>query len=393
MELDTIVCSDALIFLQSLPDASVNCLVTSPPYFGLRDYGIAGQIGLEDTPQVFVKTMVELFREALRVLRDDGTCWLNLGDSYVSGGNSTPQRDTSGGFTGKDLGTRGRQGYAKASGSGVEHNRADIGLAPKNLLGIPWRTAFALQDDGWILRSDIIWAKSNPMPESVTDRCTKSHEYVFMFAKSEKYWYDADAIREKAEYGRRDWKDEHYKNGDIRIHHKGTTTGGDPSAGRNKRTVWTVSTEATPFAHFATFPQKLIEPMILAGCPHKVCVVCGAPWVRQVEVSGGTIGKGGWHDHSDDLGKGMLSVRGNGINRSTADYKRETLGFMAQCQCNVATRPGITLDPFMGSGTTGLVARRLGRHYIGCDLSPVYVDLARKRLAVPYTLPMLAMLE
>ena len=244
---------DTREILRTLPAESVQCCVTSPPYWGLRDYGVDNQIGLEATPEAFVANMVALFREVKRVLRNDGTLWLNLGDSYNSQPGQRKPEDK--------IGTK----QATNRGSNDTGSRFCPDLKPKDLVGIPWRVAFALQADGWYLRSDIIWHKSNPMPESVTDRPTKSHEYIFLLTKSERYFYDADAIREPAEFGRREWKDDHYKNGDIRIHHKGTTTGGDPSAGRNKRTVWTIATQPYKEAHFATFPEELAKLCILAG--------------------------------------------------------------------------------------------------------------------------------
>ena len=645
LPLDTVVHSDALTFLRGLPDNMVNCIVTSPPYFGLRDYGVAGQMGLEESPAVFVAKLVELFREARRVLRSDGTCWVNLGDSYwtdtyIKG--APPQ-----GYWKTD-------GMAHREGGGFGHRPE--GLRPKNLLGIPWRVAFGLQDDGWILRSDVIWHKPNPMPESVqgshfsrhrvtieeyeklsglpyteqrndqdgaadlsglpsgkgapsqaplsaqregqsngagkgttrgrkgktetteplttgaqeqsevrgdgkgqgdtaegvsqiqnerawqrdgggaasekqrpsiahraappsefevyangemegeeiqglrppegghrtiaasdgrglvgdnpatqppllllqeapdfddrsrntseqgraaregeyraslqelqfeeegqdnstrlvdcpgcpkcekfggyilhmsAGRPTKSHEYVFLLAKNERYWYDTDAIREPH---LRDWSNE-TMGGALKPGSKWTVDAATPTshvrttnppqlntAGRNKRTVWTVATQPFEGAHFATFPQKLIEPMILAGCPHKVCAVCGAPWVRRVEVSGGSIGES-WHDHSDDLAQGqrvtLKSAKGrvgSAKDENGNSYPRTDLGFSPTCtHTDAPTRPGIVLDPFMGSGTTGLVARHLGRRYMGCDISAEYVMMARERLAQPYTLPM-----
>lgn len=225
--------------LKGLPDNSVQCVVTSPPYWGLRDYQVNGQIGLERTPDEYVANMVSVFREVRRVLRKDGTLWLNLGDSYVGGATK-----------GENEGAKQRTNKGATWG-----NNSDLallkhkvkGLKQKDLVGIPWRVAFALQADGWYLRSDIIWHKPNPMPESVTDRPTKSHEYIFLMVKSARYYYDADAIREVAAYdGRKDiWQ--------------------DGVALRNRRSVWTVATHPYKGAHFATFPPALIEPCILAG--------------------------------------------------------------------------------------------------------------------------------
>jgi site-specific DNA-methyltransferase (adenine-specific) len=300
--------------LKTLPEGSVNCCVTSPPCFGLRDYGHEGQIGLEESPDAFVQQMVGVFREVRRVLRDDGTLWLNLGDSYASyrDGKATP--DTT---RGDSTGTLVPKGSAKNrmastfAGSSVKH---------KDIIGIPWRVAFALQADGWYLRQDIIWHKPNPMPESVTDRCTKAHEYIFLLSKSARYFYDAEAVQEPCSE-------------DMQIRAaKGHTRGGngkvdasrndsetlrgeaskviDVSSGRNRRSVWTVTTKPYRAAHFATFPPDLIRPCILAGCP-----------------TGGTV-----------------------------------------------------LDPFGGSGTTGQVAMEEGRNAILCELNEDYVGLIRKRI-------------
>lgn len=299
--------------LASLPASSVQTCVTSPPYWGLRDYGHAGQLGLEPTPDVYVAAMVEVFGAVWRVLRDDGTLWLNLGDSYAAapvgsfnGGGFKDASAVSGGRDMSGVAQSGRLDKAKASG-----------CKPKDLVGIPWMVAFALRSAGWYLRSDIIWAKPNPMPESVQDRPTKAHEYLFLFAKSERYFYDAAAIAEDAV-------------GEPGGNVKPTKGADDPrmrtragiheyqqrarDAGRiekrNRRTVWTVPTQPYHGAHFATFPEALIEPCILAG-----------------------------------------------------------------------SREGDTvLDPFTGSGTTGAVAIRHQRSFVGCELNPNYIELARKRI-------------
>jgi DNA modification methylase len=234
---------DALEGLRTLPDKSVNCCVTSPPYWGLRDYGRDGQIGLEQTPEEYVARMVEVFREVRRVLREDGTLWLNLGDSYAGsgrGGNppesphqkqSTNRRSLIG-QTARDAARTMRAGQDRLAG-----------FKPKDLVGIPWRVAFALQADGWWLRQDIIWHKPNPMPESVTDRCTKAHEYIFLMTKSSKYYYDNDSIKEKS------------------------VTNVNRIPFRNKRSVWTVTPKPFRGAHFAVMPQDLVEPCVKAGCP------------------------------------------------------------------------------------------------------------------------------
>ena len=320
MNLDTVVCADALDFLRTLPDESVNCLITSPPYYGLRDYGEDGQLGLEDTPAEYVARMVAIFREARRVLRDDGTCWIVIGDSYWGGKGQSGHADPEMQMVRVASGVSFNAPAAHVGGHGQTRptDRKHETLKPKDLIGIPWRVAFALQADGWWLRSDIIWAKPNPMPESVRDRPTKAHEYVFLLTRSATYWYDAEAIVEPAIMKPQNRNTSGRGKKDIGYAEHRKAPGMTNPITRNCRTIWTVATEPTPFAHFATFPQKLIEPMVLAGCP----------------------------------------------------------------------AGGVVCDPFMGSGTTALVARQLGRHFLGCDVNAEYVALANERLAVPYTLPM-----
>jgi len=318
----TIYQGHALEVLRAMPDQSVNCCVTSPPYWGLRDYGVPGQLGLEPTPEEYTANMVEVFREVRRVLADDGTLWLNLGDSYATGAGKVGDCPGGGAQGERFKGYRGtRDGDPKnkyCMGPMIQPNRMPIpGLKPKDLIGIPWRVAFALQADGWYLRSDIIWHKPNPMPESVTDRPTKSHEYIFLMAKSARYYYDHEAVKEP------DANTDHPRHvlngqpalepsGGIAPVHSGLRRkDGRNGLGRNKRTVWTVSTKPFKEAHFATFPPCLIEPCILAGCPR-----------------GGTV-----------------------------------------------------LDPFFGSGTTGVVCWKHDRKFIGIDLSKTYLeDIAIPRI-------------
>jgi DNA modification methylase len=271
MEKYTIHHGDCLQVLATLPDNSVNCCVTSPPYFGLRDYGCDGQIGLEATPEAYVAKMVDVFREVRRVLRDDGTLWLNLGDSYASGQSNNggcSEKSTLGGGGGKyRAGSKNEAAYNATKARPILH-----GVKPKDLIGIPWRVAFALQADGWYLRQDIIWHKPNPMPESVRDRCTKAHEYIFLLSKSARYWYDAEAVKENTDAPPdiRRRASTFNKQGNVGGHHGGAEI--ISTIGRNRRSVWTIATRPYKGAHFATFPPKLIEPCILAGCP-KVGVV------------------------------------------------------------------------------------------------------------------------
>lgn len=254
----TIITGDAREALRALPEGSVRCIVTSPPYYGLRDYGHDGQIGLEATPGEYVAELVSVFREARRVLADDGTLWLNLGDSYASQG---------GAHGGRGDNQRG-VGAARvhADGGGDQASRTPpSGLKPKDLIGVPWRVAFALQADGWYLRQDIIWHKPNPMPESVKDRCTKSHEYIFLLSKGPRYYYDAEAIAEPITHG------DHPRT--VLDNTPPPPPGAGPHTGlrkwsaakRNRRSVWTVTTRPYTDAHFATFPPDLIRPCILAG--------------------------------------------------------------------------------------------------------------------------------
>lgn len=308
--INTILHGDALTTLKTLPDNHVQCVVTSPPYYALRDYGVSGQIGLEDTPAEYIEKLVQVFREVRRVLKEDGTCWINLGDSYAN------DQKWGGHPSGK---------HCKELHSMVRPKRF-TGLPGKNLLMIPARVAIALQEDGWWLRSDIIWAKPTAMPESVTDRPTTAHEHIFLLAKSEKYYYDADAIREPLKpktfttFGIKHHPQGNDRLGLVKSDNWGSTVAerqprlaaDGEIAGANKRDVWTVASQPYPEAHFATFPPKLIEPCILAG-----------------SRSGDTI-----------------------------------------------------LDPFMGAGTVALVALQHQRQYLGIELNASYIDLARERIAV-----------
>ncbi len=305
-----LLCGDVLEVLKTFPDDHVQCVITSPPYWGLRDYGVEGQIGLEKTPEEYVGKIVEVFREIRRVLKKGGTCWLNLGDSYAGGG-AVSQKQTDNDIRYSTVGN------AKAK---VQRRAGTVvNLKPKNLIGIPWRVAFALQSDGWYLRQDIIWHKPNPMPESVTDRCTKAHEYVFLLTKSGKYYYNADAIKEQLQESsiRRNqtgWngnEDRGFVGGAQ--NHMSKYLGSDKAKNethRNKRSVWTVSTQPYKEAHFATFPEKLIEPMIFAGTQEKDTI----------------------------------------------------------------------LDPFMGSGTVAYMCERYDRQWVGIELSKEYCKLATKRI-------------
>jgi DNA modification methylase len=381
MTMIRILQGDVMKGLASLPDESVQCVVTSPPYWGLRDYGVEGQIGLEKTPEEYVEKMVQVLREVRRVLRKDGTVWLNMGDSYA--------RDEEKGGSGTPTGRNNRGENYPGAGLG--------GLKPKDLVGMPWRLAFALQADGWWLRSDIIWSKPNPMPESVTDRPTKSHEYLFLLAKSAKYFYDADAIREEAEYGRREWTGNLVSGDENNDGHRsstGTTKGKNPSAGRNRRTVWEIPTQPTPEAHFATFPEKLVEPCIKAGTSERgCCPKCGAPWVRVVEPDKEykkLLGKS-WHDHKDDLTQGAR--QGSGGPKQIKGNGYLTTGWFPTCSCGGEPVPCMVLDPFAGSGTVAKVARDLGRSSVMIEINAAYVDIMKRRLRLGEQLFQVAKVE
>ena len=342
--------------LQKMDDQSVNTCITSPPYWGLRDYnGEEEQLGLEETPKQFTDNLVKVFREVKRVLKDDGTVWLNLGDSYSSGGRTTTTNQT----------LRGDKDY------GVIRPKPSKGIKPKDLIGIPWRVALALQADGWYLRQDIIWHKPNPMPESVRDRCTKAHEYIFLLSKNVKYYFDNEAIKEDAKYA----GDNRGARGDSRRGTKMNSVSGITPSKRNKRSVWTVTTKPFKGAHFATFPMDLIEPCVLAGCPEKICIDCGKPYKRVIQQPKPLEVKRGRRAGTDDrLIGGVLDK-----------YKRENppidLGLQKQCDCNTKeTKAGTVLDPFGGSGTTAIVANKHNRNAVMCELNKEYIDIAKERI-------------
>ena len=315
MDLDVIYNDDALKTLKTLPDESINCCVTSPPYYGLRDYGVDGQLGIEKTPELYISNLADVFDEVKRVLRCDGTLWLNIGDSYAGSGK--------GAWDNKSV--HRKETYRPSTDdANIKMSKTWDGIKPKDLIGIPWMLAFELRRRGWYLRQDIIWAKPNPMPESVKDRCTKSHEYIFLFSKSKKYYFDAEAISEpvaestvkrlgqtngnmKAVAPRYGGKK--YTQYPENFYRTKSGNAYDFRPFRNKRDVWTVSTKPFKEAHFATYPPDLIEPCILAGCPEN----------------------------------------------------------------------GVVLDPFFGSGTTGFVAKNNNRHYIGIDLNESYCSIAMER--------------
>jgi DNA modification methylase len=382
----TIYQGDVRTVLPELASDSVDCIVTSPPYWGLRDYGETDQLGLERTPEEYVGNLVAVFRELRRVLKPSGTCWLNLGDSYIANPGSGQARGEST-FSPKD-------GTYSASDEG-RGGKGWSGLPGKNLVGIPWRVAFALQADGWYLRSDIIWAKPNPMPESVTDRPTKAHEYLFLLTKSARYYFDADAVREA--YSEKTWFYDHVepvKAAGTAGNNNGTgkSTLGVEAAngkgGRNLRSVWTIATRPYPGAHFAVFPPELPERCIKAGSSERgVCPECGAPWERVVEVSGETLRElgnrtGGQHGYAEAFGDTPQGLHHKGGHGDNSHRVRQSTGWLEPCGHLVANPvPAVILDPFAGSGTVGMVANRLSRKAILIDLNAEYLKQIMKRNA------------
>jgi DNA modification methylase len=359
---------DCLEVLRTLADQSVQCCVTSPPYWGLRDYGVDGQIGLEATPEAYVARMVEVFAEVRRVLRDDGTCWVNLGDSYSGGKVGRDDKNDGGGlYNGRQNGWTGDE---------TRNRPVPSGLKPKDLIGIPWRVAFALQADGWTLRSEIIWAKPNPIPESVRDRPTKSHEQVFLLSKNQRYFYDADAVREEGTNRPCGNKNAGKYTGIALCDTKQRKHLIQATAHRNSRTVWTITPKPFKGAHFATFPPELAERCIKAGTSeHGACPTCGKCWERVVETE--QDGRVRNPQEPWMQGNGLAVHSGYRGTRITT-----TLGFRQSCTCPASDPvPCVTLDPFAGAGTVGLVSQRLGRHHVGIELNEQYRQMAVERIA------------
>jgi DNA modification methylase len=379
-----LIAGDARDVLATLPAESVQCVVTSPPYYGLRDYGCAGQIGLEATPDEYLATMVAVFREVKRVLRPDGTCWVNMGDSYA----------TTGGQTGGGSDFSWWKGGQTLNDRDAANKRA-TGAKPKDLLMMPARLALALQADGWWVRSDIIWVKPNPMPESCRDRPTSAHEHVFLITKSARYFYDAAAVAEQAIHeGRVVEYDGTQKNSSAALDPrmrtriaKDTTVG----ATRSLRNVWTIATAPYSEAHFATFPPALAERCIKAGTSERGCCSrCGKPWERITD-------KAFVPQPNVSLARGVrLETQHDAANQwpgtPRGTTSATTTGWRAGCECyrvppELADRymeapkvvPCTVLDPFAGAGTTLLVADRLQRDAIGIELNTAYTEMAMQR--------------
>lgn len=369
---------DCRAALRAMPAGSVHTVVTSPPYWGLRDYDVDGQIGLEATPEAFVAVMVEVFEEVRRALRDDGTLWLNLGDTYASSGGKGA------GGNAARIGRVRQQRNLRTKPPG--------GLKAKDLIGIPWMVAFALRTAGWYLRQEIIWHKPNPVPECVDDRPTRAHEQVFLLAKSRGYFYDKHAIMEPTTGGSHTrGRGLNPKTAPAASRIKANDSWQAAVSGivteRNRRSVWTVQSEAFGGAHFATFPTALVTPCILAGTSEiGCCPSCGAPWSRIVsDPDFAEAPKRGTTRRDGDVRLtrqgSMDTIAGQAWADWRADNPSQTIGWERACSCaHACPVPCIVLDPFNGAGTTGLVATRRGRAYVGIELNPEYAQLARERI-------------
>jgi site-specific DNA-methyltransferase (cytosine-N4-specific) len=422
MELNKIYQGDSWALAEQLDDESVDCVVTSPPYWGLRDYGVEGQAGHEQHPQEWVNKMVDLCKLLRPKLKSSGTMWWNIGETYFANRVSDETFQT--------------LHINKKSGHPHSMRQAFDGkwLQPKQMLGLPWRFAITMQDDGWILRNAIIWQKPNHMPSSVRDRMSNSYEYVFLFVKNRKYWFDLDNIREphkfpndvvrhvyedtlhrldtsqkperkgnlwrteptrydktkQSQYSNRQvagfnerWKKkEYWKANNLRAVRGGSTNPDIPNpAGKNPGDVWSITTKPHPFAHFAVFPEELAERCIKAGCPLKVCMGCGKPRNRIIKKLKGVLSE-------VYAGKGKKEYEKNHI-QNPSDVKRRTLDAMrtenktigwSDCGCKNGFVEGVVLDPFMGSGTVAVVAKNFGRKYIGFELNEEYIEIAKHRI-------------
>ena len=362
-----VLIGDAREQLATLPSSSVHCVVTSPPYWGLRAYqGDPGMIGLEATFDEHLANLVEVFREVWRVLRPDGNVWLNYGDAYSSG-NISGHRNGSGRADGivTESSPRNRNGTPGMPG-----------LKPKDLLMMPARVALALQSDGWWLRSEIVWHKPNPMPESVTDRPTSAHEKLYLLTKQPRYFYDAEAVRLPPS-GRTDPITGFGRSKEVRADAERTYEL-DARVGANLRNVWSIPTSPFSAAHFATFPPALVEPCIKAGTSERgVCGDCGAPWVRVVE---GTTGLQAHEEYAAGQHAGNRKPPQGGQAEWSARQPKQTTGWRPTCDHHAAVIPATVLDPFGGAGTVGLVADRLQRDAILIEISPEYAEMARQRI-------------
>lgn len=400
-----VLIGNCLNSLKTLPDESIHCCITSPPYYGLRDYGGEDeQIGLEETPEQFIENLVKVFREVKRVLHSSGTLWLNIGDSYWGGKGASGQISAEKQEARTNTISKGHSHVGGAKKTRPTDKKHDV-IKPKDLIGIPWMLAFALRADGWYLRQDIIWHKNAVMPESVKDRCTKSHEYIFLLSKSKKYFYDSEAIKEKAlgiKSGNKkpqkgtDQKFSHTKQGLLAAQQKVFHT-------KNKRSVWTVNPKPYAEAHFAVYPPELIEPCVLAGTSQGgCCSKCFEPYVRTTgrpcQQCGEIIPTQGkeckacgfrnteWLDERENNPE-KRAGENNTIGSTTARKKKivsrsiVSTEYHATCDCKNAEQiPCTVLDPFGGSGTTAGVALKHRRNAILCELNNSYFDLMAGRI-------------
>ncbi len=440
---NTILCGDALMTLHTLPDGCIQTCVTSPPYFGLRSYGTEpavwggvstcnhrwevqpprksnqvpqtningkgskiatlapghepmgdvcircdgwrGELGQEPTIALYIEHLIQVFREVGRVMRADASLWVNLGDGYSNntkwGGGSHPVKNTTsrdGGYTGQKV-------------------KRETGFPPKSLMLIPMRFAIAMQDEGWVLRNAIVWEKPNALCESVTDRCTMNYEYIFLFSKGSRYYFDAEAIKEPVTGGaHRKGKGVHPKSAEpgsgIRANTSWEAVVTELVDSRNARSVWNIPTKPFPGAHFATFPPELAERCIAAGSSPQACEQCGAPFKRRVikktRYAGGSAKAGRTPDEINAMGKWAGHLQGNKHLKSGPINSPTTTGWTPTCKCNGIMGSGrcLALDPFMGAGTVGMAAQRLGRDYLGVELNPTYVAMAKDRI-IRDTLP------
>lgn len=399
---ETILVGDALTVLRTIPSGSVHCCITSPPYWSLRDYGVDGQIGLEETVDEWIRALVAVFDQVHRVLRRDGTLWLNVGDAYA--GSGAGGQGKSGQMATRSIAS------ARAAAAVARGNKPATrtgGLRPKQRMFLPHRLVLALQEAGWWVRDEIVWHKRAPMPESCRDRCTMAHEFVFLLSKRPRYFYDQEAIREPVAgtaHQRGDGRTPRgwdtgpggHKQKRGRYTPKQVTAGdafGGLMATRNKRSVWTIRPEPFREAHFATFPTALVEPAVLAGTSAAgCCSICGAPMHRVVRKGAANL------DHqracggdADGIYRGQATKDFAAAGAEDASAvkarilqglrERVTVGWKRTCIHEGDLVPCVVLDPFCGSGTTGVVARRHGRDFLGIELNPDYADLARRRIS------------
>ena len=372
METNTIICGRAEDELAKIAAGTFNCCVSSPPYWALRDYGVEGQLGLEPTFEEYIDKLCNIYDQVKRVLRKDGTCFVNLGDTYGTSSGAGDRRGS-------------KQWINQGSCIHEEEGRKTVKGFEKCLCLIPQRFAIEMVNRGWILRNIIIWHKPNPMPSSAKDRFTVDFEYVYFFTKSKRYWFETQY--EPMNYPERkynpDTSNQKCATIDNRLQkglHDGREQYGNPALGRNKRCVWNIPTQAFSEAHFATYPEKLIEPMIKAGCPEFICKKCGQAREKIYDTS--------YIVHREAAGPKKLTPEGLSANNygsmkyAKASAQHHFKGY-TDCECNAGFRPGIVLDPFGGSGTTGLVAARLRRDYCLIELNPEYIPMIEKRIAGP----------